>query len=154
MSSGRLFAPPTWRDETLTHASIIGGALLVAHLARALGAPDPDHLDFSIFYVAARGWLAGDPLYSPQWPSPLVNYNPPHFHLFVLPLAALPLSVAFLVWTAGSGLAAALTVRIAIGESSADWTRHDRLILIAGILTSAGVGASLRLGQLSCTSRS
>lgn len=149
MIAGRAVDPTTWRDETLTQAGIIGGALLLAHLVRALGALDPDHLDFSIFYIAARGWLHGEPLYSPQWPSPLVNYNPPHFHLLVLPLAALPLPAAFLAWTAGSGVLAALTARLAIHESGAEWTRHDRLVLIAGILTSAGVGAALRLGQLS-----
>ena len=54
--------PTTWRDEDAEQAGIIGGALLLARLVRALGALDPDHLDFSIFYIAARGWLHGEPL--------------------------------------------------------------------------------------------
>ena len=96
------------------------------------------------------GGSHGQALYASQsWQEPLVNYNPPHFHVLVLPLAVLPLPAAFIVWTAGSGLLAWLTARMAIQESAVEWTRRDRAILAAGVLTAAGVGATLRVGQVS-----
>ena len=56
--------------------------------------------DFGRFYYAARAFLAGHDMYAPSPATPLgggqlagtpqlFNLNPPHFHLVVIPLAAL-----------------------------------------------------------------
>jgi alpha-1,2-mannosyltransferase len=78
-----------------------------------------------------------------------VNYNPPHFHLLMLPLAWLPVRAAFVLWTAfGLGLGAA-TIHLAMREGSIPWPLQDRRVLMAAALTSAGVGATVLLGQVS-----
>src|SRR5688572_13519058 len=68
-----------------------------------------DHLnDFRVFYYSTQAWLDGQDMYGPT-PATSVpvgdgryhdlwNMNPPHFHLLVLPFAALPLGQAMAAW--------------------------------------------------------
>jgi len=143
-------APGIWSDDAVTHALVTGAALLFAYLAKALSDLDPLTVDFSIFYVTARAWLEGQPMYGQIFSSvQLVNYNPPHFHLLVLPFAILPRSVSFVSWTVVSAALACATVRIAVRESAQQWPRRNVRLLVASTFLAAGVGATVRLGQLS-----
>ena len=145
-----LLTPSIWSDDALRHAIVAGAALLFAYIAKALSNLDPLTVDFSIFYVTARAWLEGQPMYGQIVSSvQLVNYNPPHFHLLVLPFAILPRSVSFVSWTVVSAALACATVRIAIRESAQQWPHRNVRLLVASTFLAAGVGATVRLGQLS-----
>jgi hypothetical protein len=108
-----------------------------------------DHLnDFRVFYYSTQAWLDGQDMYGPT-PATSVpvgdgryhdlwNMNPPHFHLLVLPFAALPLgramaawvavNVGLLVWSVGA-IARALGVRWT--AAGALWTIFAALIFSA-----------------------
>ena len=145
-----LLTPSIWSDDALTHAIVAGAALLFAYLAKAVSNLDPLTVDFSIFYLTARAWLEGQPMYGQIASSvQLVNYNPPHFHLLVLPFAILPRSVSFVSWTVVSAALACATVRIAVRESAQHWPHRNVRLLVASTFLAAGVGATVRLGQLS-----
>ena len=75
-----LLTPSIKFDDALTHAIVAGAALLFAYLAKAVSNLDPLTVDFSIFYVTARAWLEGQPMYGQISSSvQLVNYNQPDF---------------------------------------------------------------------------
>ena len=143
----RFWLPYTWSVETLNHVAVVGAALLVAHFAKALSDLRASTIDFSLFYWSARGWLAGRSLY--EIPGGLPNYNPPEFHLLILPLTSLPLPAAFAIWVAVSVAAAVLTIRIATREAGGPWSLQERRLLLAAVLIAAGVGATIHLGQVS-----
>lgn len=112
--------------------------------------------DFGKFYYAVEQWLHGVSLYAPNAATRMttgngerefLNMNPPHFHLAVLPLAALPLRAAAIVWLASNIAAAALAVRWVLQEL--DWNLRPRHVLptAALILLCAGTGAMILTGQ-------
>jgi Glycosyltransferase family 87 len=143
----RFWLPYTWSVETLNHAAVVGGALIVAHVAKAVSDLRASEVDFAIFYWSSRGWLAGRPLY--EVAGGLPNYNPPEFHLPILLLAPLPLPAAFAIWTAISAAAAVVTIRVASREAGEPWSLQERRLLLAAVLIAAGVGATVHLGQVS-----
>ncbi|MEQ1726805.1 MAG: glycosyltransferase family 87 protein [Vicinamibacterales bacterium] len=81
--------------------------------------------DFGKFYEATQNWGRGQSLYSPtiathmlvgaEWRE-LLNMNPPHFHLLVLPFVALPLTPAAVAWALVNIAAGAAAVSIATAE--------------------------------------
>jgi hypothetical protein len=139
--------PQRWTVQTLTHAAVVGAALLVAHLAKAFSDLSPDALDFSLFYSSVRSWREGHALY--QQSHGLVNYNAPQFHVLILPLASMPLPLAFAIWTLASAGAAVLTIRLTMREAGDAWSLQEERVLLAGVLIAAGVGATIHLGQVS-----
>jgi hypothetical protein len=141
-----MLRPDTWTADTLVTASVVGGALVAVHLAKGLSSLHPDAVDFAIFYAAVRRWYEGEPLYALHL---AINYNPPQFHLLMVPLGVLPLAAAFLAWSLVSAGAAFLTVRTAIREAAIVWTAAKTRVLVAMLLLSAGTGAAIHLGQVS-----
>ena len=147
---GRFLRPDSWSAAAATQAAIAGGSLIAAQIAIALGELVPHPIDFVIFYRSAAAWLQVGALYPPQtWPAQSVNYNPPHLHLLLLPLARLPMAAAFLSWSALSAVFAAATIKIGMRESCAVWSRQERALLCCATFASAGVAATARLGQVS-----
>lgn len=145
-----LLAPPRWSDEALVHGIVSGGALVAAYVAKALSDLDPLSVDFSTLCISARAWMAKEPMYGQVVSSiRLVNYNPPHFHLLILPFALVPRWLGFLLWTGASFGAAYLTLSIAVRESDERWSGRHLRLLTAATLLAAGVGATIRLGQVS-----
>jgi hypothetical protein len=142
----RALRPDRWTLESLTVASIAGGSLVFAHFLKALSDLQPDRVDFAIFYQAVGRWRAAGLLYDPT--GALINYNPPQFHLLLLPFAYLPLHAAFVLWTAFSVAAAAATLVVARNESAGPWSRREDRLFLAAVLLCAGSGASVHLGQV------
>ena len=146
----RIVHVPGWSPEALGYVAILGAAVLVSYVFRALAEIELHPIDFSIFYASTRAWFAGSPMYCSDCEAGLgLNYNPPHLHVMLLPLARLPLHWAFALWTAGSLAAGAMTIRVTLREVAERWPAQDRRVLAAAALTCAGVAATIRMGQVS-----
>jgi hypothetical protein len=114
--------------------------------------------DFGKFYYSARAFLDGADMYGPT-PATSVpvseterqqfwNMNPPHFHLLVLPFAALPSIAALAAWAAASLAALVASVRMIGGALRWRWTPRSIVVAIAaGILCSA-TGMIVVTGQM------
>lgn len=142
----RALRPDRWRSESLMTACVIGGTLVVSHFVKALVDLRPDSVDFVIFYRSVQRWLAGGSLYDPSGAT--INYNAPQFHLVLLPFGALPLTVAFVAWTAVTVLAAAVTLAIVMRECAGSWDQARCRLFFAAVLLCAGTGAVVHLGQV------
>jgi hypothetical protein len=112
--------------------------------------------DFGKFYYAARGFLEGRDLYQSTVatfaPASEVEYfdlNPPHFHLVILPLAALPARAALAVWAALGLLAFAWSLRLIVGATRLTLPARRWLDLAAVLLAFPGVVATVTFGQVS-----
>jgi hypothetical protein len=107
---------------------------------------DPAHSDFTIFYYTARLVADGFPMYgaSParygiDWSaSHLGNLNPPHFQLFIQPLARFSYEQAFIVWTAVSFLALVASVLIIARAHDIELTGRRLAIWGAFVVSCAG----------------
>jgi alpha-1,2-mannosyltransferase len=105
---------------------------------------DPAHSDFTIFYYTARMVADGLPMYgaSPErygvvWAAGhLGNLNPPHFQLFLQPLAALPYERAYMAWT-GANLLALIASLVVIVRTLAIGVTWRRLAIGGALLASA-----------------
>jgi hypothetical protein len=114
--------------------------------------------DFGKFYYSARFFLQGIDMYQPSpatsfAPLPsttLLNMNPPHVHLPILPLAYLTPTAALLVWLAMNAVCL-VTVLWLIGDTLAIrlGSRLARLGALCAFLGFAATGAVLITGQLS-----
>src|SRR6266542_6104495 len=114
--------------------------------------------DFGKFYYSARAFLGGGDMYAPSPATDLrfpeapalqfLNMNPPHFHVLVLPFAALSLSKAAALWMAVSGCALVAALILIAREIDLAWTPKRLLILVAGTLAFAGTQAFFATGQL------
>jgi hypothetical protein len=112
--------------------------------------------DFGKFYYGTQAWLAGSSLYSPNPATHLragdgyfefLDMNPPHFHLLVLPLVHLRLSMALAIWTAinvGAGCAAMVIILRELGVRTRAWLVLPTLCLS---LLSGPTTAILVTGQ-------
>ena len=67
----------------------------------------------------------------------LFNLSPPHFHLFLLPLALLPEGVALLVWCVLSGICFYLALEIVRHEIGLELTHRGRQWTVLGLLASS-----------------
>src|SRR5262249_19629221 len=83
--------------------------------------------DFGRFYYSARAFLDGKNMYPPRPATPwgggfiagahhLLNLNPPHFHLLLLPLAILPPETAVTIWMLASTFALVLSILLIARE--------------------------------------
>jgi Glycosyltransferase family 87 len=78
----------------------------------------------------------------------LLFVNPPHAAILFTPLAALPLSTAFFVWTGAQVLLLAWLVRRLL-RLSAEWTSRERWLLVATVLAFPPLLFTFQLGALS-----
>jgi hypothetical protein len=107
--------------------------------------------DFPLLYVAASRAATNQPLYAEgaSGPGPLLNFNPPHFHAILVPFTWLPLRPAYLLWNVLSLALLLIVIRLAFNEAPPTGSGTLRWLIIAAILGSAGVAATLRMGQVS-----
>ncbi len=115
--------------------------------------------DFGKFYYSAVDWLKGGRMYGPS-PATLLqldggrlqhfwNLNPPHFHIFLLPLALLPPIPAMALWGVANLACLVLSWILVAKEIRFDLRGPWRWRLaVIGALTFAGTGATLLTGQL------
>ena len=115
--------------------------------------------DFRIFYLSARAQLEGRNMY--DLPSELqthagrtfrltlVNLNPPHFQLLLLPLALVPAGVALGLWSAASLLCFGGSICVIARELDLkpSWPVCYRAAV--WLLAFAGTGAVLGTGEVS-----
>ncbi len=115
--------------------------------------------DFRILYLSARAQLEGRDMY--DLPSELqtnggrtfrltlVNLNPPHFQLFLLPLALAPAGVALGLWALASLLCLAGSLYVIVRELDVkpSWPTCYRASI--WLLAFAGMGAVLATGEMS-----
>jgi glycosyl transferase family 87 len=115
--------------------------------------------DFRIFYLSARAQLEGRDMY--DLPSELethggrtlrrtlVNLNPPHFHLLMLPLALVPAGVALSVWAVASLLCLGGSIHVIARELDLKPSRSNCYRAAVWLLAFAGLGAVLGTGEMS-----
>ena len=114
--------------------------------------------DLGKFYYDARAFLLGDPMYEPS-PATLIpvtettsqqllNLNPPHFHLALLPVAWLEPETVLVVWLV-TGIAA-LTLSLYAVCRELEVVPTSQAVLLGGLLliSSAAFGSILTTGQL------
>ena len=107
--------------------------------------------DFPLLYVAASRAATHQPLYAEgaSGPGPLLNFNPPHFHAVLVPFTLLPLRPAYLLWNVLSLALLLIVIRLAFNEAPQPVGGTLKWLIVAAILGSAGVAATLRMGQVS-----
>ena len=114
--------------------------------------------DFGKFYYSARLFLDGGDMYGPSPATALpisdfevgqlLNMNPPHFHLIMLPLALLGPDRALQTWVVLNLAAFLLSVWIVTRELSLRWTVSRALWATLGALVFSSTGAVVMTGQL------
>lgn len=81
--------------------------------------------DFGKFYYAIGNWESGRSLYAPSvatamWIASswrhLLNLNPPHFHLLLLPLGTMSLEASARIWLVANGLTALAAIALVVRE--------------------------------------
>jgi alpha-1,2-mannosyltransferase len=115
--------------------------------------------DFRILYLSARAHLDGRDMY--DLPSELytqrgrtlrltlVNLNPPHFQLLLLPLALLPAGAALGIWALASLLCFGWSLMLIVRElhlKPSSWTLYRGAVWL---LAFAGTGAVLATAEMS-----
>ncbi len=78
-----------------------------------------------------------------------VNFNPPQFHLLVLPLARVDLWPALLLWQLASLAAGCVSAAIVIRTLRPGWSPLVTCVTAALILNSAALSSTLWFGQMS-----
>jgi hypothetical protein len=115
--------------------------------------------DFGRFYYSTRAFLAGQDMYAPSpatqlgagriaGAQQLLNLNPPHVHLLVLPLARLSPSVAVTLWMLASVCALVTSLLIIGHELEFVATSKRVLLLTLFVLMFSGSQAVFITGQL------
>src|SRR5262245_31548631 len=149
---------------TVDGASVIGLAILCAMaflwdvaLVRLMVTLNMN--DFGKFYYSARAFLAGQDMYAPSpatqlgagllpGAQQLLNLNPPHFHLLVIPLAGFRPGVAVTVWMFANTFALVISLLLAAGELGISATPKRVLLIVLFVLTFSASQAEFITGQL------
>ena len=115
--------------------------------------------DFGKFYYSARAFLDGTDMYAsnpattPKFAEApdlqFLNMNPPHFHLLVLPFAALAPGRAVMLWVALSVAGLVVSLLLIAREIGVEWTPVRVLATVSGTLIFAGTQSFFVTGQLS-----
>ncbi|MES1256317.1 MAG: glycosyltransferase family 87 protein [Acidobacteriota bacterium] len=115
--------------------------------------------DFGKFYYSARAFLDGQDMYAPSPATDLrfekapglqlLNMNPPHFHLVLLPLARLAPESALTIWMAANLMALVLSLQLIARELRIVWTPERLLLVGLGASIFSGTQAFFGTGQLS-----
>jgi hypothetical protein len=146
-----------------------GAAVFAVYLGlwgALIGSGGADGADFTAFYT---GWTIvaegdGASLYDPglqaevqqrilggrAFESGLNPFNnPPHLVLPFVPLSALPLGTAYLVWALGQvGLLGWLLWRL-LTRVAGDWSRDERMLLVGATVAAPPLALALLQGSLS-----
>ena len=107
-----------------------------------------NYADFGKLYYSAKAFLDGKDMYGPS-PSTLTqltkeisihcwNLNPPHFHFLLLPLAFLPLNIAFGVWSILSLFSLFVSFYLIFRETGITLTPWRILLIFIGFLVFIG----------------
>jgi glycosyl transferase family 87 len=115
--------------------------------------------DFGRFYYSAGAFLDGKDMYAPspatQWGAgaiegaqQLLNLNPPHFHLLVLPLARLAPRLAVMLWMTASIFALVLSLVLVAREINFAMTGTRTMLVLLFVLACAASQAEFVTGQL------
>jgi alpha-1,2-mannosyltransferase len=118
-----------------------------------------DHLnDFRVFYYSTQAWLQGQDMYGPTAATSvpvgdgrfhdLWNMNPPHFHLLVLPFAALPLKIAMGAWVAANLGLLAWSLASITRTLNVRWTPAGTLWTILAALAFSATCGLVATGQV------
>ena len=115
--------------------------------------------DFSRFFYATLAFWEGNDMYGPtvatlcRWSElfseHLWDLNPPHFHVFIMPLIEFSLRDAFLVWGIINCLALFISLHLIAKIIAPDLTVMQGLLALIGLLAFSGTGTLLLSGQLS-----
>jgi alpha-1,2-mannosyltransferase len=114
--------------------------------------------DFRILYLSARAQLEGRDMYDlpselrthvgRPLQSTLVNLNPPHFQLLVLPLALLPPGAALALWAGVSLLCLGVSLRVVVRELELEPSAWDCWRGAVWLLAFAGTGAVMGTAEV------
>ena len=118
-----------------------------------------NYADFGKFYYSAKAFWDGKDMYGPS-PSTLIqlsngisiycwNLSPPHFHVLLLPLAFLPLNIAFGVWSILSLFSLFVSFYLIFQETGITLTPWRILLIFIGFLVFIGTSTVLMTGQIS-----
>ena len=106
--------------------------------------------DFALFHATVNRWLDGLPMYGraiPMFGAPRitesVNFNPPQFHLLVLPFAHLELWPGLLLWQALSLLAGCAAAAIVVRTLGLGWSTLPAMLAAAILLNSAALSSTV-----------
>jgi alpha-1,2-mannosyltransferase len=115
--------------------------------------------DFGKFYYSAQAFLDHRDMYAPSPATDLqfaeapelrlLNMNPPHFHLIVLPLARLAPERAITIWLAVNLAALVAALLVISRELRVEWTPARFVFTSAGTVAFAGTQSFFATGQLS-----
>jgi len=115
--------------------------------------------DFRILYLSARAQLEGRDMYGlpselqsyagRTLRSTLVNLNPPHFQLLLLPLALVPAGVALGLWAVASLLCLGGSLSVIVRELDLKLSWPTCYRAAVWLLAFAGMGAVVGTGEVS-----
>jgi Glycosyltransferase family 87 len=113
--------------------------------------------DFGKFYYATQHWWHGEPMYAPSLATHIasagggshdyLDMNPPHFHLLIWPLIALPLQLASRWWISLNFAIAVVAGSIACRELDWHLRISDTLPMATAILLCGATSAIVFTGQ-------
>lgn len=113
--------------------------------------------DFGKFYEATVNWRLGRSLYAPTIATrmlvgsesrEMLNMNPPHFHLLVVPFLTLPLAPAAVAWMLLNTACALVAVAMAVRELHMHMRLRHVLPATCATLLCAATTANVGTGQL------
>jgi alpha-1,2-mannosyltransferase len=115
--------------------------------------------DFGRFYYSARAFLDGNDMYAASPATQrgagmiagaqhLLNLNPPHFHLLLLPLARLSPDTAVTIWMLASMFAFVLSLLLIAREIKLVTTGTRAVMLVVFVLACSASQAVFITGQL------
>ncbi len=94
-------------------------------------------------------YAGGLPMFGAPKFTESVNFNPPQFHLLVLPFASLDLWTGLLLWHALTVVAGVLCAVVVIRALRPGWSPMVAALTAAVILNSAALSSTLWFGQMS-----
>lgn len=143
------------RVRSRTHETVLlvtGLALLVGlvilYLSAVRSYSTVIQTDFGIFFHALQAQRAGGSFYAPNaasyWSSPyvaspLLDLAPPHLHLLIWPLTALPYHVAYVVWVSANALACLTSLVLISRELDIRWRDLTLVWFVVALLTAQWV---------------
>jgi alpha-1,2-mannosyltransferase len=115
--------------------------------------------DFGKFYYSIVAYIDGHKMYGPN-PATLMevipgtdlqywNLNPPHFHLFLLPLGLLSPPIALTVWAIINYIAGLMSLRLMARDFPQIQAKNYRRFIFLAVLAFSGTGILFITAQLS-----
>jgi alpha-1,2-mannosyltransferase len=118
-----------------------------------------NHLnDFGKFYYATKAFLSGGDMYGPTIATEtvldskttirLLDMNPPHFHLLILPLARFTPEQALILWGVVGLIALVASIKLIARELGVRWTVAGAIWTLLAVVAFAATGTTIVTGQL------